>query len=163
ASAWTNATPANRRSSTRCASATAEPRWRSSRGWCSSSSSRGPPMSSARTGPTGTPARRRSRGTGSAAGTGGTSRRTWTSGGGGAGGSGGGARDGGGGGGGGRRVRARHGLTGRCPDVPELEPAVRGAPDGTRLLFLLTPRPEPVEVEAPAGGVDLLTGAEVTC
>jgi beta-galactosidase len=60
-----------------------------------------------------------------------------------------------------RRVLARHGLTGRYPDVPGLESACRVAPDGTRLLFLLNHRAEPVEVTAGTGGTDLLTGDRV--
>jgi len=60
-----------------------------------------------------------------------------------------------------RQVLSRHGLTGRCPDVPELETAVRVAPDGTRLLFVLNHGAEPVEVPSPAGGEDLLTGERV--
>ncbi|SCF08340.1 beta-galactosidase [Micromonospora coriariae] len=57
-----------------------------------------------------------------------------------------------------RQVLARHDLLGPYPDVPELESALRIAPDGTRLLFLLNHRVEPVEVTARTGGVDLLTG-----
>jgi beta-galactosidase len=34
---------------------------------------------------------------------------------------------------------------------------------GTRLLFLLSHRAEPVEVAAPAGGVDMLSGEPVAC
>ncbi|MFJ6194751.1 beta-galactosidase [Micromonospora sp. NPDC092111] len=60
-----------------------------------------------------------------------------------------------------RRVLARHDLLGPYPDVPDLESAVRVAPDGTRLLFLLNHRAEPVEVTARTGGVDLLTGDRV--
>lgn len=62
-----------------------------------------------------------------------------------------------------RRVLARHGLAGRCPDVPDLETAARVTPDGTRLLFLLNHRAEPVEAAAPAAGVDLLTGDRLDC
>ncbi|MEW2427112.1 beta-galactosidase [Micromonospora sp. NPDC047644] len=57
-----------------------------------------------------------------------------------------------------RQVLARHDLLGPYPDVPDLESAVRIAPDGSRLLFLLNHRAEPVEVTARTGGVDLLTG-----
>ncbi|PWR06624.1 beta-galactosidase [Micromonospora acroterricola] len=57
-----------------------------------------------------------------------------------------------------RQVLARHDLFGPCPDLPDVESAVRVAPDGTRLLFLLNHRAEPVEVTAPTGAVDLLTG-----
>ncbi|MBQ1019769.1 beta-galactosidase [Micromonospora sp. D93] len=57
-----------------------------------------------------------------------------------------------------RQVLDRHGLLGPYPDVPDLESAVRVAPDGSRLLFLLNHRAEPVEVTARTGGVDLLTG-----
>jgi beta-galactosidase len=62
-----------------------------------------------------------------------------------------------------RQVLARHGVAGRCAGVPDLETAVRVAPDGTRLLFVLNHGAEPVEVPAPAGGVDLLTGDRVVC
>ena len=58
---------------------------------------------------------------------------------------------------------AGHDLTGRCQDVPDLETAVRVAPDGTRLLFLLNHRAGPVDVTVPGGGVDLLTGDRVAC
>ncbi|KXK62108.1 beta-galactosidase [Micromonospora rosaria] len=61
-----------------------------------------------------------------------------------------------------RQVLARHDLLGPYPDVADLESAVRVAPDGTRLLFLLNHRAEPVEVTAVSGGVDLLTGDRVT-
>jgi beta-galactosidase len=47
--------------------------------------------------------------------------------------------------------------------VPGLETAVRVTPDGTRLLFLLNHGAEAVEVAAPAGGVDLLSGDRVAC
>ncbi|WP_433352412.1 beta-galactosidase [Micromonospora saelicesensis] len=57
-----------------------------------------------------------------------------------------------------RQVLARHDLLGPYPDVPDLESAVRIAADGSRLLFLLNHRAEPVEVTARTGGVDLLTG-----
>ncbi|MBM0233845.1 beta-galactosidase [Micromonospora sp. STR1_7] len=57
-----------------------------------------------------------------------------------------------------RQVLARHDVLGPYPDVPDLESAVRVAPDGSRLLFLLNHRAEPVEVAARIGGVDLLTG-----
>lgn len=57
-----------------------------------------------------------------------------------------------------RRVLDRHGLSGPYAEVADLETAVRVAPDGTRSLFLLNHRAEPVEVTAQAGGVDLLTG-----
>ncbi|MET8267469.1 beta-galactosidase [Micromonospora arida] len=57
-----------------------------------------------------------------------------------------------------RQVLARHDLLGPYPDVPDLESAVRVAADGSRLLFLLNHRAEPVEVTARTGGVDLLTG-----
>ncbi|MEO3768898.1 beta-galactosidase [Micromonospora sp. B9E7] len=57
-----------------------------------------------------------------------------------------------------RRVLARHDVLGPYPDVPDLESAVRVAPDGSRLLFLLNHRADPVEVTARSSGVDLLTG-----
>ncbi|HLH69379.1 MAG TPA: beta-galactosidase [Candidatus Dormibacteraeota bacterium] len=56
------------------------------------------------------------------------------------------------------QVLARHGLEGRHRDVPGLETALRVAPDGTRLLFLLNHRAEPVEVAAVVTGLDLLSG-----
>ncbi|MFC6018298.1 beta-galactosidase [Plantactinospora solaniradicis] len=57
-----------------------------------------------------------------------------------------------------RRVLEQHDLVGPYPDVPDLETTVRVAPDGTRLLFLLNHRAEPVEVTAHTGGTDLLSG-----
>jgi len=60
-----------------------------------------------------------------------------------------------------RQALAAHGLTGRCADEPGVETAARVAPDGTRLLFVLNHAPEPVEVAAPAAGVDLLNGARL--
>jgi beta-galactosidase len=60
-----------------------------------------------------------------------------------------------------RQVLAGHDLAGHYPDVADLETAVRVAPDGTRLLFLLNHRAEPVEVPAPGDGVDLLSGDRV--
>ena len=41
--------------------------------------------------------------------------------------------------------------------MPDVETAVRVAPDGSRLLFLLNHRTEPVELTACAAGVDLLS------
>ncbi|MGB2568707.1 beta-galactosidase [Micromonospora citrea] len=61
-----------------------------------------------------------------------------------------------------RQVLARHDLLGPYPDVADLESAVRVAPDGTRLLFLLNHRAEPVRVTAAGSGVDLLTGDRIT-
>jgi beta-galactosidase len=61
-----------------------------------------------------------------------------------------------------RKVLDSHDLTGPYPDVADLETAVRVAPDGTRLLFLLNHRPEPVEVEARASGIDLLSGDRIS-
>jgi beta-galactosidase len=60
-----------------------------------------------------------------------------------------------------RRVLERHDLLGPYPDVPDVESAVRVAPDGTRLLFLLNHRSSPVELPARVAGVDLLTGVAV--
>jgi beta-galactosidase len=60
-----------------------------------------------------------------------------------------------------RQVLDWHNLSGPYPDVPDLETAVRVTCAGTHLLFLLNHNPEPVEVVARAGGVDLLTGARV--
>lgn len=59
------------------------------------------------------------------------------------------------------RVLGEHGLAGPYPDVPDLETAVRVTPDGTRLLFLLNHRAEPVEVPARVSGVDLLTDGRI--
>ncbi|MCL2733863.1 MAG: beta-galactosidase [Actinomycetia bacterium] len=58
-----------------------------------------------------------------------------------------------------RQVLAAHGIAGRVPELPCVESAVRVAPDGTRLLFLLNHGDDAVEFAAPAAGVDLLTGA----
>jgi beta-galactosidase len=60
-----------------------------------------------------------------------------------------------------RQVLDAHQLSGPYPDVPDLETAVRVAPDGTRLLFLLNHRAEPVHVPARAAGTDLLSGDRV--
>jgi len=60
-----------------------------------------------------------------------------------------------------RQVLERHDLYGPYPDVPDLETAVRVAPDGTRLLFLLNHGTEPAELTAREPGVDLLTGDRV--
>jgi beta-galactosidase GanA len=60
-----------------------------------------------------------------------------------------------------RPVLAEQGLSGPYPDVPDLEATTRVAPDGTRLRFVLNHRAEPVEVPAPAGGLDLLTGDRI--
>ncbi|MEU8002464.1 beta-galactosidase [Catellatospora sp. NPDC049111] len=61
-----------------------------------------------------------------------------------------------------RQVLARHDLLGPYADVPDLEAAVRVAPDGTRLLFLLNHATAPAEVAACATGLDLLTGERVS-
>lgn len=61
-----------------------------------------------------------------------------------------------------RRILDRHGLLGPYAHVPDLESAVRVAPDGTRIRFLLNHGEEPVELPACAAGVDLLTGQRVT-
>ncbi|HEY3869931.1 MAG TPA: beta-galactosidase [Actinocrinis sp.] len=60
-----------------------------------------------------------------------------------------------------RQVLAQHGVELRYPDVPGLESAVRVAPDGARLLFLLNHGAESVEVAAARGGLDLLSGLRV--
>jgi beta-galactosidase len=60
-----------------------------------------------------------------------------------------------------RRVLDRHGLRGPYADVPDLETAVRVAPDGTRLLFLLNHGAEPASVVGAVDGTDLLTGDRV--
>jgi beta-galactosidase len=57
-----------------------------------------------------------------------------------------------------RQVLDRHALSGRHPG---LESAVRVAPDGTRLLFLLNHGPEPVGTTVGAAGVDLVTGDRI--
>jgi beta-galactosidase len=60
-----------------------------------------------------------------------------------------------------RRVLDEQGLSGPYPDVPDLETAVRVTPDGTRLLFLLNHRADPVDVTARVSGVDLLTARRI--
>ncbi|WP_246002273.1 beta-galactosidase [Allorhizocola rhizosphaerae] len=60
-----------------------------------------------------------------------------------------------------RQVLDRHGLTGPYADVPGLEAAVRVAPDGTRLVFLLNHNASPVEVASCSTGLDLLSGERV--
>jgi len=57
-----------------------------------------------------------------------------------------------------RQVLARHGLAGRHPG---LESAIRVAPDGTRMMFLMNHGPEPVGTTAGTGGVDLVTGDRI--
>src|SRR5262249_30680162 len=59
------------------------------------------------------------------------------------------------------QVLAGHDVPARRTGVPDLETAVRVTPDGARLLFVLNHRAEPVEVAAPGGGVDLLSGDRV--
>ena len=59
-----------------------------------------------------------------------------------------------------RQVLDRHGLAGPCADVADVETATRIAPDGTRLLFVLNHRGEPVPLP-PIKGTDLLTGRRV--
>jgi beta-galactosidase len=61
-----------------------------------------------------------------------------------------------------RQVLDRHRLSGPYPEVADLETAVRVAPDGTRLLFLLNHRDAPVSVAAAGDAVDLLTGTRVS-
>ncbi len=61
-----------------------------------------------------------------------------------------------------RQVLDRHGLAGPYADVPDLETATRVTPDGTRVLFLLNHRADPVEVPACVDGVELLCGDRVT-
>jgi beta-galactosidase len=60
-----------------------------------------------------------------------------------------------------RQVLERHGLTGRHADEPALESAVRVAPDGTRLLFLLNHAATPVTVAASMTGTELLSGTRI--
>ena len=57
-----------------------------------------------------------------------------------------------------RQVLDRHRLAGPYADVPGVETAVRVAPDGSRLLFVLNHRAGPVDLHVPVAGVDLLTG-----
>lgn len=61
-----------------------------------------------------------------------------------------------------RQVLERHDLLGPYADVPDLETAVRVAPDGSRLLFLLNHNASPVSVAAYCDGADLLTGSRVS-
>jgi beta-galactosidase len=56
------------------------------------------------------------------------------------------------------QVLDHHGLRGPYADVPDVETAVRVAPDGTRLLFVLNHRADGVELTARTPGIDLLTG-----
>jgi beta-galactosidase len=60
-----------------------------------------------------------------------------------------------------RQVLADHDIALRYPDASGLETTLRVAPDGTRFLFLLNHRDEPVEVTAGHTGTDLLTGTQV--
>jgi beta-galactosidase len=60
-----------------------------------------------------------------------------------------------------RQVLARHDLIGPYPDVPDLEHAVRVAPDGTRLTFLLNHGDRAVQVPARRNGRELLSGRAV--
>ena len=60
-----------------------------------------------------------------------------------------------------RQVLALHDVELRYPDVPDLESALRVAPDGARLLFLLNHGCETVEVKAARDGLDLLSGARI--
>ncbi|MGW5348974.1 beta-galactosidase [Streptomyces sp. NPDC004031] len=57
-----------------------------------------------------------------------------------------------------RQVLDTAGVATRHPGLPHLETAVRVAPDGTRLLFLLNHSDQPVTAPATTGGTDLLTG-----
>ncbi|MGM7670742.1 beta-galactosidase [Microbacterium sp. A93] len=56
-----------------------------------------------------------------------------------------------------RQALARHNLVGPYADIAGLEHAVRVAPDGTRIEFLLHHGAEPVTAALHAGGTDLLT------
>lgn len=60
-----------------------------------------------------------------------------------------------------RQVLAAHDIELRYPDLPELETAVRVAPDGAALLFLLNHGDEAVAVAASHDGTDLLTGDRI--
>jgi beta-galactosidase len=60
-----------------------------------------------------------------------------------------------------RQVLAGHGLVGPYADLPEVETAVRVAPDGSRLRFLLNHGTAPVSVAAVGGGTSLLDGDRV--
>jgi beta-galactosidase len=59
------------------------------------------------------------------------------------------------------QVLDRHRLAGPYRNLPGVETAVRVTPDGRRLLFVLNHRAEPVDLTAPAVGVDLLTGVRL--
>jgi beta-galactosidase len=62
------------------------------------------------------------------------------------------------------QVLARHDLSGRYPDLHQVETAERVAPDGERLLFVLNHRDARVRVLrvlTETGGLDLLSGASV--
>jgi beta-galactosidase len=61
-----------------------------------------------------------------------------------------------------RQVLERHDLLGPYADVPDLETAVRVAPDGARLVFLLNHNDSPVSVAACCDGTDLLSGSRVS-
>ena len=61
------------------------------------------------------------------------------------------------------RVLASHGLIGPYPFLREVETTVRVGPDGARLRFVLNHGALPVELPAPATGVDLLTGETIRC
>ena len=60
-----------------------------------------------------------------------------------------------------RQVLRRHHLIGPYANMPDVETAVRVAPDGSRLLFVLNHRAESVDVTACFGGVDLLSARSV--
>jgi beta-galactosidase len=60
-----------------------------------------------------------------------------------------------------RQVLAAHDIELRYPDVPDLETALRVAPDGSEILFLLNHRADSVEIAASRTGTDLLTGARI--
>jgi beta-galactosidase len=62
-----------------------------------------------------------------------------------------------------RQVLERHELLGPYPGQPHLETAVRVAPDGQRMLFVLNHGADAVDVQAPGAGTDMLTGRPVEC
>ncbi|MBO3740265.1 beta-galactosidase [Actinoplanes sp. NEAU-H7] len=57
-----------------------------------------------------------------------------------------------------RQVLRRHGLLGPYPDLGEVETAVRVAPDGSRLLFILNHGSSPVDLPVVPAGEGLLPG-----
>jgi len=60
-----------------------------------------------------------------------------------------------------RRVLERHGIELRYPDNRDLETAMRIAPDGSRVLFILNHRAAPTYVTVDHAGTDLLAEQHV--